>query len=185
MSDVKERVRIWNTFFKLAWSEAKSLHETRTGKKSEKEFHPAGGTLPKQEFHKLATFALCCLAIEARANHLIEELVEDGKIDPDVGKSVQRLPTKRKWFLLPRLAGRRKRLDPKKQPHQSIVEICTRRNSLLHVDYAKLQKKLPGSQKTLKLFDEFIKGMEDMNVVLGRIKKPRQKVLKISQFNDC
>jgi len=31
MSKEQERVKIWNTFFKLAWAEAKSLFETSSG----------------------------------------------------------------------------------------------------------------------------------------------------------
>jgi hypothetical protein len=51
MPSVKEeRVKIWNTLFKLAWAEAKSLYEATTGKVSDSLFDPLGGTLPEKEF---------------------------------------------------------------------------------------------------------------------------------------
>jgi hypothetical protein len=56
-------------------------------------FDPDGGTLPDDRFHVLGTVVLCNQAVEARVNHLIDELVEDGKIIPEVGEAVRWLPT--------------------------------------------------------------------------------------------
>jgi len=182
MIDAKKRVMIWNTFFKLAWEQAKRLNDTGSQKKSKKKFKPLGGPLPDGKFYRLATLALCCLAVEARANHLLDELVEEGKISKKENEAAQRLPTKYKWFLLPKLAGVNQKLDETKQPHRSIVEICRFRNSLMHVSYNSLQKKLPKKTTMLSLFEEFVKAMENMNVVLGRIKKERKKVLDIGKF---
>jgi len=177
------RVKIWNTFFKLAWEEAKSLYEISLGKKSSKSFNPLGGTLPDKEFHTLATLVLCNLAIEARANHLIDELEENGKITKDIAEAARWLPTKQKWFLLPRLARKRKTVEADKLPHQAIAEICNQRNNLIHVKYDRLLKrKLPAPSETLNLFKNFVKAMENMNVVLGRIRKERKKVMEIGEF---
>lgn len=64
----------------------------------------------------------------------------------------------------------------------SILEICELRNRLMHVSYSGLQEGLPQGRKILSLFEGFVKAMEDMNVVLGRIKKERKKVLEIGKF---
>jgi hypothetical protein len=182
MSNRMERVKIWNTFFKLAWSEAKSLYENLSGSRIPKEFHPCGGTLVEQEFHTLATLVLCTLAIEARANHLIEELLEEGRISRDVAEAARQLSPKHKWFLLPKLAGIAKPLVSNKGPHQSVAQICTLRNDLLHVSYARLKKRLPKPKTALKLFQGFVDAMEDMNVVLGWFDKKREDVVKIGRF---
>ena len=178
----KERVKIWNTYLKLTWEEAKSLHETSNKKMCQKTFNPAGGTLPTAEFHNLATLVLCNLAIEARANHLITELEEKGKISKDMAYAAMRLPPDKKWFLLPVLTKVRKTLDSGVMPHQAISEICSLRNDLIHVKFTKLKDKLPPSGKTLILFKNFVAAMENMNVVLNRIRKERRKVLEIGEF---
>jgi len=183
MLEEKARVMIWNTFFKLAWSEAKALFEITTGRVSSKRFDPEGGTLPESEFHSLATLVLCALAIEARANHLIEELKEKDRILPDVAEAVQRLPAKYKWFLIPQLAGVTGAVDSDSGPHQSVKQICDLRNPLLHVDYSQLRSRLPTPNTTLSYFSRFVEAMEDMNVVLGRHDKASKKVLDIGRFS--
>ncbi len=177
-----ERVRIWNSFFKLAWIEANSVFEMASGTKSSKAFSPLGGTLPDQEFHVLALLVLCSLAIEARANHLIEELQEQGKVSPDLAWAAKRLPPKHKWFLLPTIAGVRKTLDAGRLPHQAIAQICTLRNNLMHVDYATLRSKLPNPNMALSWFTAFVEAMEDMNVVLGRVRRARKTVRALGRF---
>ena len=179
-----DRVKIWNTFFRLAWEQAKSLYETCEGHECSKTFIPAGGTLSREESYGLATLVLCNLAIEARINHLIDELEEQRRITKEVAEAARWLPTKQKWFLLPSLAKKRTTIDFSKMPHQAISEICDRRNDLLHVKYkGLLAKKLPSPAETLTLFKNFVWAMENMNVILGRIRKERRKVLAIGEFN--
>ena len=133
MQDVGERIKIWNSFFKLAWGEAKAVHQLLSGVPSSKDFNPNGGTLADEEFHVLATLVLCNLAIEARANHLIEEMVEEGRVRKEVGKAARWLPPQHKWFLLPALARTSIVLEADKPPHQAIAQICALRNVLLQV----------------------------------------------------
>jgi hypothetical protein len=45
--DKPDRVRVWNTFFKLAWTEAKYIFEERSQRPSSATFAPLGGTLPE------------------------------------------------------------------------------------------------------------------------------------------
>ena len=181
-----ERVEIWNTFYKLAWEEVKSLCEITKGETISKEFNPDGGTLPPDEFHRLASLVLCALAIEARTNHLIAEMEENGKLTEKAAEAVRRLPTEHKWFLLPALAKTKKTIDPKRPPHQAIQQICSLRNDLMHVNYDKLINHLPSSEHTIKMFENFVTAMENMNVVLhrGHLRKERKKVLQIGQF-EC
>ena len=182
MIEPTDRVKIWNSFFKLAWTEAKSLHEESTSTSSAKEFDPLGGTLSEVEFHTLATMVLCNLAIEARANHLIDEMVEEGKITQSEGEAARWIPTQHKWFLLPKLAGVTAKLDDASGPHQAIAQICSLRNNLLHVNYAGLQKQLPKPGAALSLFAKFVEAMEDMNVILGRHEKHQKEVLELRKF---
>ena len=62
-----DRVKMWNTFFKLAWEEAKIVFEKDTSKSCGMTFKPAGGVLSDEDFHVLATLTLCNLSIEAKS----------------------------------------------------------------------------------------------------------------------
>jgi hypothetical protein len=183
MTLAKDRVKIWNSYFKLAWREAGLVYEGSTGKRITKRFQPRGGTLADPDLHVLGTLLLCNLAVEARVNHLIDELVAEGKLTPDEARGAQQLPTQLKWFLLPKLAGINKKLDANSRPHQAIAEICRLRNDLLHVRYASLlSKKLPPPGKVLSLFEGFVEAMEDMNVVLRRHRKAHQVIIDLGRF---
>ena len=180
-----QRVAIWNSFFKLAWLEAKALYELGDGPSTAR-CELLGGTLPEEEFHILAAVVMCNVAIEARANHLIEWLVESGKISPETGRAARWLPTREKWFLIPALAGVSKRLDSTAGPHQAIAQLCEMRNDALHVNYAKLHDRLPAAGTMLSYFQRFVEAMEDMNVVLGRGDRtaPLPDVLKLGRFDS-
>ena len=184
MADHHERVQIWNSFFRLAWGEAKRVFELSNQCEGADSFKPDGGTLPEEEFHILAAVVLCNLAIEARANHLIEELIEAKTIKADVGRAARQLPTRHKWFLLPTLAGSTAQLDAASAPHQAIAQLCTLRNAALHVDYEKLHGRLPNADAMLSYFKHFVEAMEDMNVILKRGGRtgPLPDVLKLGEF---
>jgi len=161
--------------------EAGRLHELSSGASSSSSyFEPLGGRLSDEEQAVLTTLMLCTLAVEARSNHLIAELVEQGKLTEDEGRGAERLPPREKWCLLPKLAGRRRRIDLSRQPHQAVAEICATRNALVHVNFDRL--KVPTSNKMLSLYSGFAKAMEDMNVVMGRVRKERKYVSRISTF---
>ena len=177
-----DRVPIWNTFFKLAWEGAKALHEVTTGSPSSSTFDPWGGTLPPGEREILATVVLCTLAIEARANHLIEELAESGMLGKETAKAARRLPTKEKWFLIPALARSSTQLDSGSGPHQAIAQVCDLRNDFLHVDYAGVRTRLPAAGTMLSYFQRIVEAFEDMNVVLNRVSVPRTEVLRLGRF---
>jgi histone H3/H4 len=177
-----ERVKIWNTFFKLAWQKAKDLYESDSGKKCSFSFEPLGGTLPDKEFHTLATLLLTYFAIEARTNHLIEELQENQIIDEKTAEAAQYFPTNMKWFLLPMFAKIPTKFDSSKGIHQGVNEICEARNNLVHVKFSELSKTLPKPGKMLRLFKDFVEAMENMNVVLERVEKERDEVLKYGDF---
>ena len=183
--DRDERVAIWNSFFKLAWLEAKAVFEA-DGVQSADTFDPSPAPLPDGQHHVLAAVVLCNLAIEARANHLIDDLVEKGKVAPDVGKAVQRLPPKYKWFLIPTLAGMPNSLSASGGPHQAIAQLCDLRNDFVHVNYTALQSKLPTQATMLSYFKRFVEALEDMNVILGKGGRtaPLQEVLKFGVFNS-
>ncbi len=178
-----DRVTMWNTFFKLAWDEAKIVFEKESNTTCKKTFKPAGGLLHTQEFHILASLTLCILAIEARANHLIDELLEKNIISEDEANAAQYLPPQNKWALLPKLAGKRSKIDYSRSPHSAISQICSLRNDIMHVRYSYIRRKLPNAKTLLSYFENFVIAMEDMNFILKRINKPRKTVLNIGSFS--
>jgi histone H3/H4 len=177
-----KRVKIWNTFFKLAWQKAKDLYESDSGKKCSYSFEPLGGSLSDKELNTLAALLLTYFAIEARANHLIEELQENQIIDKETAVAAQYFPTNMKWFLLPMFAKIPTKFDSSKGIHQGINEICKARTSLVHVQFSKISETLPKPNKMLRLFKDFVEAMENMNVVLERVEKEREEVLKYGDF---
>jgi hypothetical protein len=180
--DNPERVRIWNSFFLEAWTTAKALYDASAATSSRNIFKPQGGTLSDEDKAVLLILTHCTLAIEARANHLIDELVERGRLTDEVAEAVQRLQPRDKWFLLPKLYGSRKTLQKDRPPHQAVAEICSRRNALVHVNIRRLKDQLPKPQKMLSLFEQFGKAIADMNVVLRRTRRLQQKLVTVGRF---
>ncbi len=182
MATNRERVEIWNSFRKLAWSEAKSLKAIMTGSKEVQNIKLKGGILPDDKYRTLSLLVLCNLAIEARANHLIHEIRERNKLTIEEAEIFQWLSTGNKWFLLPKLAGVKKRPEKNKMPHQAISRICSYRNNLIHVKYEKIVgnsgNALPNPREMISLYNNFVRAVENMNVILGWMRKERKSVLK-------
>jgi hypothetical protein len=175
----QHRVPIWNSFLELAWREANFLSDSIQGKKSDRKLKLKGGTLPDNDYHTLALLVLCNLAIEARANHLIYEAKEKALIAGDVAKAVRWLRTEDKWFILPALARKKRRISSSQMPHQAISQICSYRNDLIHVNYKKLGRKpLPTPKSLISLYNNFVRAMENMNIVLKEKRKERKSVFK-------
>jgi len=130
----------------------------------------------------LSALAFFALAVEARANHLIHKLVEEGKISQAEGSAAERLAPEHKWFLLPKLAGRQKSLDASTSPHRAVAEICSMRNDVVHVRFARLSGRLPTPVRMLALFEEFVDAMDNMNTVLRDSRGPRKRVRQMGRF---
>ena len=185
MINAQNRVAIWNAFFKNAWLESKKLYEITCEEKCTKDFNVANTPeLSDDEYHRLFAIIQCYFAIEARINHLIDELMEDKVITKDLGEEARRIPTKAKWFLIPTLAGKQNTLDSASGPYQVIAQICDLRNEFIHVNYPLLKKKLPSAKTILSYFKRFVEAMEDMNVVLGRHDKPNQDIISLGTFDN-
>lgn len=182
MLNTPDRVRLWNSFFYLAWQNAKGLFEIQNSCTSSARFAPKGGMLNNKQRATLATVAFCTLAIEARANHCIQKLLEDRRITERECEAAQRLSPEAKWFLLPKLAGRRRALRSDSGPHQVVSQICGLRNDLVHVNFAKLSNKLPQPSAMLSWFDRLVEAFEDMNVVLRDARRPRRRVRRVGTF---
>jgi hypothetical protein len=148
------------------------LSKVSKGERTSRSLTLKGGSLPDEKYHVLALLLLCNLAIEARANHLIHELHERGRIAEKVAKSALWLPTEEKWFFLPILAKSSTKTKTGQMPHQAISQICDYRNDLIHVRYAKLCKKpLPTPRNMISLYNNFVRAMENMNVIIKGIRK--------------
>jgi hypothetical protein len=165
-----ERVQFWNSVLDLARAHAVDL--SKGGGSISGGRNLKGGKLSAEQQSSLAVLAFATLAIEARANHLIDELCEKRKIGAGEADAAHRLPPEHKWFILPKLAGRRRSLRDDAPPHQAIKEICAQRNALMHFTFGKLR--LPSRGKMISLFKQFVEAMEDMNVVLGRVRRRRR-----------
>jgi len=178
----KDRVKFWNSLFYSAWESTKTVFEAQNNRKSSKSFDPVGGRATADQEIVLRSLLFTTLAIESRVNHLIIELAESRKISDSESRAIQQLNIKDKWFVLPKIAGKQDKFDASKPPHQAIVEICAIRNSLIHVSFNQLHSKLPTKNKMVSLFQQFVLAMENMNVVLGRVRKYRKRVIDISKF---
>ncbi len=178
-----DRVAIWNGFFRLAWSEVKAIFELENNCTVAEQFS-AGPTpvLPEDEFHVLAAVLMCALAIEARANHLLDEFVQEGKVSQDVADAVRRLPPKHKWFLLPSLVGNAVKLDAKQGPHQAVAQLCELRNDFIHVNYAGIKARLQDKGQILSYFRRFVQAIDDMNVMLNRPGAPNPALVARGSF---
>ena len=115
MLNTPERVRLWNTFYDLR-GKMKNLFEIRNHCASSQIFKPKGGMLDEERRVTLSTVVFCTLAIEARANHVIQKLREANRITKQECEAAQRLSPEAKWFLLPKLAGRRQALRANSGP---------------------------------------------------------------------
>lgn len=182
MLKAQDRVRLWNSFFYLAWQSAKRLFEISRGCETSAVFTPKGGMLEDEQRASLAAVIFCTLAIEARANHVIQKLLEDGRITDRESEAAQRLPPEAKWFLLPKLAGRRRALRSDAGPHQVVSQICALRNDLVHVRFHKLVERLPQSGTMLSYFGRLVEAFEDMNILLRDARRPRGRVLRMGRF---
>lgn len=182
MLNAADRVRLWNSFFYLAWQNAKELFEIQHDCKTSHRFKPKGGMLEDKRRTVLSTVAFSTLAIEARANHIIQKLYEAGRITETESYAAQRLSPEAKWFLLPKLAGRRRALKAGTGPHQAVRQICGLRNDLVHVKFGELSKKLPDAGAMLSWFERLIEAFEDMNVILRETRHQRRRVREITRF---
>jgi len=178
--DAANRVKVWNTFFKLARDQAILLKKLNKPSWMERAHNLLGGTLNDQKTLSLAVVAWCLLALEAREAHLIEELKDQGKLTPEQAKAAHFLGIQEQWALIPKLAGKRTVINFRSAPHQSISELASLRNKLFHVKYERLVQDLPLGQKAVSLFNQFVYAMEDMNVILQRHKRHHKRVLRIA-----
>jgi hypothetical protein len=178
--DTADRVKVWNTFFKLAREQAVSAKKLQDFNWTDSGHVFVGGTLDNERIHSLAAVTWCLLALEAREAHLIEELKDKGKLTPTQAKAAHFLSIRDQWILLAELAGKHNDISFDKPPHQAIAELARLRNDLFHVKHEKLLKRLPSPEEAVSLFNQFVYAMEDMNVILRRHKKPHKRVLSIA-----
>lgn len=171
-----DRVRIWNSFLHLARDASARLGKGGLSNTTQNQSARAGGRLSEEQEAVLAALTFCTLAIEARVNHLLEERREKGKMTRAVYEATLWLAPQHKWFLLPQILGCRRHINESQPPHRAIAEICKRRNSLVHVNFARLRDSLPSASEMIDLYRNFVDAMEDMNVVLGRTRRARKYV---------
>ena len=129
----KERVKIWNTFFKLARDSAAALKKFESSSSGSSWKDPGynwnergrGGTLDEKDLLKLSLLSWCILAAQARSSHLIQEC--KGKVmNGDQAKSFSYLNFKQQWLILPVIhmkTHNKDKIDFKEYPHQVIKEL--------------------------------------------------------------
>ena len=189
--ETKERVKIWNTFFKLARDSAVLLKKFESPSWKDTGYDwdkpSSGGTLEEEDVLKLSLLSWCILAAQARSSHLIQECKEDGFIDANQAESFSRLNFKQQWLILPVINEKphcKYKIDFEQYPHKVIKELHEIRNNLFHVNHNALKKQLDkiASDKLLDYFVAFVDAMEDMNVILerGGRTKAKPEVLEIA-----
>jgi hypothetical protein len=169
-ASAEERVEIWNSYLLMARQEvshvlAMSPSYTRCPDVPQ----PAGGLLPECQHHTIAALLLCSLAIEARANHLIRELEEAGRLTKVDAETERWRSTKDKWFRLPALAQSCRKAEGDRPPHQAVGEVCGYRNEIVHVKYDKLSEilaRLPSPRKVLCHWHNLLQAVDDMNSIV-------------------
>ena len=175
--ETKERVKIWNTFFKLARASAVSLKKFESPNWKDLGYDwnklGAGGTLGEKDLLKLSLLSWCILAAQARSSHLIQECKEDGFIDDNKAKSFSHRNFEHQWLKLPVINMKphsQDKIDFNEYPHKVIKELHDIRNNLFHVNYNELKTQLDkiASDKLLEYFVQFVEAMEGMNVILER-----------------
>lgn len=173
-----DRVKIWNSYL----TEARKFADRLKNRLGNTDFPPVSlerGTLSEEEHYIIMTIIHSVLAAEARANHLLHELKEEGIIDKRLRDVVLKSNLETRWALLPKLAGKQHKLDYSHRPHQAIRELFKYRNQLIHVIFKKKDfiQKLPSKRKTISLYNDFVEAMEDMNVKLDRHTKKDKTIL--------
>lgn len=175
--DTRKRVKIWNTFFKMARDSAVSLKQFESPCWKDPGYSwdkpGRGGTLGEEDMLKLSLLSRCILAAQARSSHLIQECKENGFINKNQAESFSHLNFKQQWLILPVINMKphcKYKIDFEEQPHKVIKELHEIRDSLFHVNHDKLKKQLDeiNFDELLDYFVHFVDAMEDMNVILGR-----------------
>jgi len=175
--DSGKRVKIWNTFFKMARDSAVSLKqfESPRGKDPGYDWNRprAGGTLGKKDMFKLSLLSWCILAAQARSSHLIQVCKEDGLIDDNQAESFSHLNFRQQWLILPVIYMKphcKYKIDFDQYPHKVIKKLHELRDNLFHVNHERLKNQLDkiDSGELLDYFVHFIDAMEDMNVIIER-----------------
>ena len=185
--ETAERVRIWNTFFKLARISAVTLKQFKYPQWQDPGYNwdrpEAGHTLGEEDMLKLSLLSWCILAAQARASHLIQECKEEKRINGRRTKELMERNFKEQWLSLPGIY-KKENIDIDKFPYKVIKELHDIRNNLFHVNHDKLKKQLDEieSDKVLYYFAKFIDAMEGLNVLLerGDRKESKPEVLSIA-----
>jgi hypothetical protein len=177
-----ERVKIWNTYFSLSRISARALKKKMSRDFRLPRHHFEGGKLSVEEVDKLQLLTWCILAAESRASHLIHEAVEKHLISNTKENKYRNLSISGQWEILPKVFGQNTNVDFLKEPHDSIQQLSDLRKHLFHVNYGELKMQLDAltPDNVIKLFVNFVYAMEDMNVLIGRINKPRPEVHEIA-----
>jgi hypothetical protein len=190
--DSKKRVKIWNTFLKMARDGAVSLKQFESpgwkdsGYSWDKQDY--GGTLGEEDMLKLSLLSCCILAAQARSSHLIQECKEYGFIDDNQAESFSHLNFRQQWLILPVIYMKphcKYKIDFDQYPHKVIKKLHELRDNLFHVNHERLKNQLDkiDSGELLDYFVHFIDAMEDMNVIIerGGRTEARPEVLEIAK----
>jgi len=182
-----ERVKIWNTFFKLARKSASELKKINNKSWIDPDpyWEPrVGGTLGEEHTLKLSLLSWCILAAQARASHLIQECKDRDYISKDQADSFGKLNFKQQWLILSMIGMIKttNTYDIKQYPFEVIKKLHKIRDGLFHVNLNNLKKELDGieSDEILRYFVDFVKAIDDMNVLI-RGDKSNPNVLRIAK----
>jgi hypothetical protein len=154
------------------------VHEHAFGKRVQ-HTPPDFGFLPAEAAAVANALVMLCIAIEARANHMIDEVAEDGKwrgkLSPDAVK--RQHDFWQKWSRLPHNAGVGSGYD--KAKHRVVLEVFEYRDLLMHAKFDEA-KSLPGPKELVALYSRWIDAMDEMNCIVRSVpRNPEIQKLKV------
>lgn len=135
--------------------------------------------MDEKSANALAMLAFCCLAIEARVNHMTDEMVKDKRLDPKAGRKLLKNKNfRQRWFGLAAQVGAP--LDKTKEPHKTIWKLFDIRDAIFHAKFDDLIAQL-AKLTHYKFFTEFVYAMDDYNAKLRRV-PTNPEVRRIGEF---
>lgn len=176
-----DRVEIWNSYLSEAKRFAEKLKDCGDND-DPSYFTLKGGTLPAKEYYIMMTVIHSALSIEARTNHLLQELREKNEIGGKLFELVLYSKVKDKWRLLPELVNSPHNIDYDMTPHHAISTLFKLRNKFVHISFER-DNIFQGLTKNniIGYYNQWIEAMEEMNVILERHSKKDNNLIKSLQ----
>lgn len=166
MVEYKKRVNFWNSYINEANRFAKLLRDDAP---IQNEIELEGETLSSEKHHSVMTISLLALVFEARTNHLLHRLKEEGDITEVERNKLKWKNIEEQWVIIPQIKIGKNLIDYDNWPHKSIPMIRSLRNTFFHAKFEidTMIEDIPTKKDTIELYNFSIIAMKKMNELLG------------------